>query len=345
MDRGPGGGRAAGRGAPAPPAGATRRSSRAAAPRPPRPRSRPRRTPAPRCRPRAAGGPGRCRACCRVLSPGAVASRTGPDGRAPAATSSRPSASAAAITVSLRAPSASGGLGGGAGRSAGHTRHCTAGPTRCGTSARPAPPATTPRRPPSASAVRAAGPRSAPAAPGAGRASTHISLSRAAISGSASTRATAPSWSSPSRSSGSTTWWATSTPCTTATASATANGVLIIALSATVSRSAGSESIATPYVTPRPPGPTADDRFPPMAAVVDLAGVTIVRGGATLISDITWTVDESRPLGGHRTERRRQDHAAAGPRRPDPPDRPASPGCWARCSARSTCSSCGRGSA
>jgi hypothetical protein len=29
---------------------------------------------------------------------------------------------------------------------------------------------------------------------------------------------------------------------------------LIIALSATVSRSAGSESIATPYVTPRPTG-------------------------------------------------------------------------------------------
>ena len=30
-----------------------------------------------------------------------------------------------------------------------------------------------------------------------------------------------------------------------------------------------------------------------MAAVVDLAGVTIVRGGATLINDINWTVDES----------------------------------------------------
>jgi iron complex transport system ATP-binding protein len=30
-----------------------------------------------------------------------------------------------------------------------------------------------------------------------------------------------------------------------------------------------------------------------MAAVVDLAGVTIVRGGATLISDITWRVDEA----------------------------------------------------
>ena len=30
-----------------------------------------------------------------------------------------------------------------------------------------------------------------------------------------------------------------------------------------------------------------------MAAVVDLAGVTIVRGGATLINDITWTVDEA----------------------------------------------------
>jgi iron complex transport system ATP-binding protein len=30
-----------------------------------------------------------------------------------------------------------------------------------------------------------------------------------------------------------------------------------------------------------------------MAAVVDLAGVTVVRGGATLISDITWTVDEA----------------------------------------------------
>ena len=30
-----------------------------------------------------------------------------------------------------------------------------------------------------------------------------------------------------------------------------------------------------------------------MAAVVDLAGVTVVRGGATLVEDITWTVDES----------------------------------------------------
>jgi iron complex transport system ATP-binding protein len=30
-----------------------------------------------------------------------------------------------------------------------------------------------------------------------------------------------------------------------------------------------------------------------VAAVVDLAGVTIVRGGATLINDITWTVDEA----------------------------------------------------
>ena len=30
-----------------------------------------------------------------------------------------------------------------------------------------------------------------------------------------------------------------------------------------------------------------------MAAVVDLAGVTIVRGGATLINDITWQVDEA----------------------------------------------------
>src|SRR5919107_2603787 len=30
-----------------------------------------------------------------------------------------------------------------------------------------------------------------------------------------------------------------------------------------------------------------------MAAVVDLAGVTIVRGGATLVDDITWRVDET----------------------------------------------------
>ena len=30
-----------------------------------------------------------------------------------------------------------------------------------------------------------------------------------------------------------------------------------------------------------------------MVAVVDLAGVTVVRGGATLLDDITWTVDES----------------------------------------------------
>ena len=30
-----------------------------------------------------------------------------------------------------------------------------------------------------------------------------------------------------------------------------------------------------------------------MAAVVDLAGVSIVRNGSTLISDITWEVDEA----------------------------------------------------
>src|SRR5580765_6696505 len=30
-----------------------------------------------------------------------------------------------------------------------------------------------------------------------------------------------------------------------------------------------------------------------MTAVVDLAGVTIVRGGSTLLNDIDWTVDES----------------------------------------------------
>ena len=30
-----------------------------------------------------------------------------------------------------------------------------------------------------------------------------------------------------------------------------------------------------------------------MAAVADLAGVTIVRGGATLLNDVTWTVDET----------------------------------------------------
>ena len=33
-----------------------------------------------------------------------------------------------------------------------------------------------------------------------------------------------------------------------------------------------------------------------MAAVVDLAGVTIVRGGATLINDITWR--STRPTAG-----------------------------------------------
>ncbi|MBA3529726.1 MAG: ATP-binding cassette domain-containing protein, partial [Propionibacteriaceae bacterium] len=30
-----------------------------------------------------------------------------------------------------------------------------------------------------------------------------------------------------------------------------------------------------------------------MAAVVDLAGVTIVRGGSTLLSEVDWTVDET----------------------------------------------------
>ena len=30
-----------------------------------------------------------------------------------------------------------------------------------------------------------------------------------------------------------------------------------------------------------------------MVAVVDLAGVSIVRGGATLLDDVTWRVDEA----------------------------------------------------
>ena len=49
-----------------------------------------------------------------------------------------------------------------------------------------------------------------------------------------------------------------------------------------------------------------------MAAVVDLAGVTIVRGGRDAARRHHWAVDESRPLGDHRPQRGRQDHAAAG---------------------------------
>ena len=55
-----------------------------------------------------------------------------------------------------------------------------------------------------------------------------------------------------------------------------------------------------------------------MAAVVELAGVSIVRNGSTLINNITWDVDESDRWVVHRSERGGQDHAAAGHLGTDP---------------------------
>ena len=82
-----------------------------------------------------------------------------------------------------------------------------------------------------------------------------------------------------------------------------------------------------------------------MAAVLELADVTVRRGQATLLDARRLDGRGGRALGGARPQRRRQDHPAAGLLGADPPDRRASPGSSARCSAPSTCSSCARGSA
>ena len=80
-----------------------------------------------------------------------------------------------------------------------------------------------------------------------------------------------------------------------------------------------------------------------MVAVVDLAGVGIVRGGSTLLDDITVQIDESDrwvvigPNGAGKTTLLQVLGAQIHPTT-------ASPGCSARCSAPSTCSSCDRGS-
>ena len=80
-----------------------------------------------------------------------------------------------------------------------------------------------------------------------------------------------------------------------------------------------------------------------MASVVDLAGVTIVRGGSTLVEDVTWRIDESDrwvvigPNGAGKTTLLQvlaaQIHPTAG-----------SPACWGRCSVPSMFSSSDPGS-
>ena len=82
-----------------------------------------------------------------------------------------------------------------------------------------------------------------------------------------------------------------------------------------------------------------------MTAVLEFADVTVRRGQATLLDAIDWTRRGGRALGDPRPQRRRQDHAAAGRLRADPPDVRAWPGSSTRCSAPSTSSSCARGSA
>ena len=81
-----------------------------------------------------------------------------------------------------------------------------------------------------------------------------------------------------------------------------------------------------------------------MDAVLELADVTVRRGQATLLDGVDWTVEEDErwvvlgPNGAGKTTLMQ-----VRPRRSTRP--PASPGSWARCSARSTSSSCGPGSA
>ena len=81
-----------------------------------------------------------------------------------------------------------------------------------------------------------------------------------------------------------------------------------------------------------------------MTAVLEFADVTVRRGEATLLDDVDWTVEEDERWVVLGPQRRRQDHAAPGRLRTDPPDRPAWPASSRRCSAPSTCSSCGPGS-
>ena len=57
-----------------------------------------------------------------------------------------------------------------------------------------------------------------------------------------------------------------------------------------------------------------------MSAVLEFAGVTVRRGESTLLDTVDWTVEEDERWVDPRPQRRRQDHAAAGRLRADPPD-------------------------
>ena len=87
------------------------------------------------------------------------------------------------------------------------------------------------------------------------------------------------------------------------------------------------------------------DRVAPMTAVLEFADVTVRRGQATLLDGIDWTVEEDERWVVLGPQRRRQDHAAAGGRRADPPHDRAWPASSRRSWARSTSSTCGRASA
>ncbi len=82
-----------------------------------------------------------------------------------------------------------------------------------------------------------------------------------------------------------------------------------------------------------------------MSAVLEFADVTVRRGQATLLDEISWTVRGRRALGDPRSQRCRQDHAPAGRLGPDPSHvgRGRDPRGGAR--APSTSSTCGPGSA
>ena len=82
-----------------------------------------------------------------------------------------------------------------------------------------------------------------------------------------------------------------------------------------------------------------------MAAVLEFAGVTVRKGRVAMLDEIDWTVEEDErwvvlgPNGAGKTTLLQVASGAAAP------DRRAWPASSARCSARSTSSSCAPGSA
>ena len=75
-----------------------------------------------------------------------------------------------------------------------------------------------------------------------------------------------------------------------------------------------------------------------------MTGVDVVRGETHLLRGVDWTVEADQRWVVLGPERRGQDDAAAAGRRADAPHPRRGARCSARRSARSTSSSCGRGS-